>query len=248
MSSRRERKIRQRRADAQQRNIIIVIGAVIVAVAAVVFILRSTAQARLPRQNRVSAATLNKGDGTDVCAKFPPRTGSETQPPPLTIDPSKDYAAWIVTAKGDIAVDLFANIAPQTVNSFMFLACTGFYDNVTFHRVVPGFVAQGGDPKGDGTGGPGYTIPDEFSRSDLKFDAPGWVSMAHTPAPDSAGSQFFITYAPAPNLDGSFTIFGQVVKGMDVVQLITPRDPSQGGRLPPGDKMQTIIVREVGPK
>jgi cyclophilin family peptidyl-prolyl cis-trans isomerase/protein-disulfide isomerase len=166
--------------------------------------------------------------------------------PPMQIDPTKDYVAWITTEHGDIAVDLYADLAPETVNNFAYLACTGFYDNITWHRVLPGFVAQTGDPSGSGFGGPGYTIHDEFKNSDLIFDKAGWLSMAHTSAPDSASSQFFITTGPTENLNGSFTIFGKVVGGQSVVLKITPRDPSQSStELPPGDKLITIIVREV---
>jgi cyclophilin family peptidyl-prolyl cis-trans isomerase/predicted DsbA family dithiol-disulfide isomerase len=164
--------------------------------------------------------------------------------PEMVIDPSKDYSAWIVTEKGTVAVDLFADLTPETVNNFAYLACVGFYDGVTFHRVLPGFVAQAGDPTGTGVGGPGYTISDEYQNSALTFDREGWLSMAHTSEPNSAGSQFFITFGPAPNLDGSFTIFGQVVKGMDVVKAISPRDPDQPTEPPPGDSIETIVVRQ----
>jgi peptidylprolyl isomerase len=248
----RERKAqREQAAQKQQRTLIIAGGVILVLVLifAVIQISSNQPGARLPRASRVSAAGLNKGDGADICSRFPGYTGAETQPPALVVDKNKDYAAWIVTDKGEIAIDLYAEVAPQTVNNFMFLACNHFYDGLTFHRVLPGFMAQGGDPKGDGTGGPPYTIPDEFKLSDLKFDKAGQLSMAHTSAPDSAGSQFFITYAAATQLNGAFTVFGQVVKGMEFVQAITPRDPSNpsdASIIP--DKMTTIIVRQVGPK
>jgi|GEM_PF-1814117 len=165
--------------------------------------------------------------------------------PEMVIDPGKDYSAWIVTEKGTIAIDLFADLAPETVNNFAYLACVGYYDDVTFHRVLPGFVAQAGDPTGTGLGGPNYTISDEYANSALTFDREGWLSMAHTTAPNSAGSQFFITYGPAPNLNGSFTIFGQVVKGMDVAKNLTPRDPDTAtSEPPPGDSIETIVVRQ----
>ncbi len=238
---------RQRRNEQQLRLVIIIGGALILIVAGIFIALRVATPdyGRLPRANRVSAANLEPGAGKDICALFPKRTGTETQRPALVIDRGKDYAAWLQTRNGVVAIDLFANIAPETVNNFMYLACNKFYDGLTFHRVIPSFMAQGGDPKGDGTGGPGYTIPDEFGTSDLTFDQPGLVSMAHTNAPNSAGSQFFITYGPTPNLNGSFTIFGQVVKGMEVVQVITPHDP-----LFPtvrGDTIVSIIVRQVSP-
>ena len=168
------------------------------------------------------------------------------EPPPMVIDPEKNYVAWIVTEKGTIAVDLFADLAPETVNNFAYLACTGYYDDITWHRVLPGFVAQTGDPTGSGFGGPAYTIPDEYQGSGLRFDRAGLLSMAHTSQPDSARGQFFITLGPAEHLDGAFTIFGEVVDGMDVVESLSPRDQSQSFEvLPPGDRLETIIVREV---
>src|SRR5262249_38642398 len=155
-------------------------------------------------------------------------------PPPMTIDPTKTYIATITTEKGEIKIQLDPKAAPVTVNSFVFLAQDHFYDGVTFHRVIPGFVAQGGDPTGDGTAGPGYTIP--FERNDLKHDK-GVIAMARAQDPNSAGSQFYITLAPQPALDGQYVVFGRVISGMDVVEKITPRDPQQGRNLPPGDKI-----------
>lgn len=163
-------------------------------------------------------------------------------PPPMTIDASKSYTATITTVNGDIVIKLRPDLAPQTVNSFVFLAREGFYDGLTFHRVIPGFVAQGGDPLGDGTGGPGYTIPGEFTEQVL-FDKPGIVAMAR-PGNDvnGNGSQFFITLAPAPNLNGQYTIFGEVVEGQDVVDQITPRDPAQATT--PGDMIEKVTIEE----
>lgn len=170
-----------------------------------------------------------------------------SEPPPLRIDPDKDYVAWIVTEKGDIAIDLYADLAPETVNSFVYLACMGYHDNTTWHYVIPGFIAQAGDPTGTGLGAPGYAIPDEFEGSALLFDRAGLLSMGHGNTPDSAGSQFFITLGPVEDLNGAFTIFGQVVKGMDVLTGISPRDQASNPEveLPPGDLIITIIVREV---
>ena len=174
-------------------------------------------------------------------------TGSEPEQfsgPEQVIRPGHDYVATITMENGgEIVIDLFPEAAPITVNNFVFLACQGFYDGVTFHRVIPGFVAQGGDPTGTGTGGPGYTIQDEHNNG-LVFDRPGLVSMAHTAAPNSAGSQFFITYAPVAHLNGTFTIFGEVVEGMDVAEAITPRDPQSSPSLPPGDVIRQIRVEE----
>jgi cyclophilin family peptidyl-prolyl cis-trans isomerase len=162
--------------------------------------------------------------------------------PPMTIDQTKEYVATIETEKGDITIELYAEEAPLAVNSFVFLAQDGWYDNVTFHRVVPGFVAQAGDPSGTGMGGPGYVFDNEVS-SDLKFDQPGVLGMANS-GPGTNGSQFFITHTSVPNLDGSYTIFGRVISGMDVVESLTPRDPSQSSDLPPGDMILSIKIEK----
>ena len=144
--------------------------------------------------------------------------------------------------KGDIQIQLYADKAPLAVNSFVFLARNGWFDGVTFHRVIPGYLAQTGDPSGTGLGGPGYYFKNEIS-ADLKYDKPGVVGMANS-GPDTNGSQFFITYAPAPNLDRGYTIFGQVLKGMDVVESLTSRDPSQNANLPQGDKIINVTIEE----
>lgn len=162
--------------------------------------------------------------------------------PALTIDPHKDYLAIVKTEKGDFAIQLYADQAPMAVNSFIFLARNGWFDGVTFHRVLPDFVAQAGDPTGTGYGGPGYAFGNEISTK-LKFDRAGVVAMANA-GPDSNGSQFFITYQSAPKLDGAYTIFGQVIQGMDVVQKLAPRNPDDGANLPPGDQIRSIRIEE----
>lgn len=164
-----------------------------------------------------------------------------TDCPPLTIDPGKQYLAVLHTEKGDITLELYADKAPLAVNNFVFLARQGWYDGVTFHRVIPGFMAQAGDPTGTGFGGPGYAFDNEIT--DLKFDGPGVVGMANA-GPGSNGSQFFITYAAAPHLDGGFTIFGRLVSGFDVLQKLTPRDPSQPVELPSGDQITHVTIIE----
>jgi len=136
-------------------------------------------------------------------------------PPPMVIDPSKRYTATIATDNGDIVVELFADKAPRTVNNFVFLAQDGYYDGVTFHRVIHGFMAQGGDPTGIGRGGPGYRFDDEFHPA-LRHDQPGTLSMANA-GPGTNGSQFFITYVATPHLDDRHAVFGRVVAGMDAV-------------------------------
>jgi cyclophilin family peptidyl-prolyl cis-trans isomerase len=165
-----------------------------------------------------------------------------TSCPPMTIDPLKQYVATLHTEKGDISIELYPDKAPIAVNNFIFLAHNGWYDGVTFHRVISGFVAQAGDPSGTGFGGPGYAFVNETSP-DLKFDKAGVVAMANA-GPDSNGSQFFITFAPAPQLDGNYTIFGKVISGMDVAQSLTPRDPSTTLDLAPGDKILSVSIEE----
>jgi cyclophilin family peptidyl-prolyl cis-trans isomerase len=160
--------------------------------------------------------------------------------PPFDINAQKQYIATIQTEKGDIVMQLFPDKAPLAVNSFVFLARQKWYDGVTFHRVIPGFVAQTGDPSGTGKGNPGYFFNSE--TNDLLFDKPGMVAMENS-GPDTNGSQFFITFAPAPQIDGSYTIFGQVINGLDVVENLTPRD-ALSGVTPPGDKIISIDIVE----
>lgn len=182
-----------------------------------------------------------------VRALTPPTKAAEkpaakqwSSPPPMTIDKSKQYFATAKMAKGgEFVIQLFPDKAPITVNSFVFLAEQHYFDGVTFHRVIPGFMAQGGDPTGTGMGGPGYQFVNE--NNGLTFDTPGVVAMANA-GPDTNGSQFFITYAPQPRLNGGYTIFGQVVSGMDVVNGITPRNPDDNPTFP-GDTIETITIQ-----
>lgn len=161
--------------------------------------------------------------------------------PPMLIDKKKQYSAVVKMDKGgEFVVRLYADKAPVTVNSFVFLAREGYFDGVTFHRVLEGFMAQGGDPTGTGMGGPGYQFVNE--DSDLKFDKPGVVAMANA-GRNTNGSQFFITFAPAERLNGGYTIFGQVVSGMEVVNGIMRRDPMQNPSYP-GDAIQRITITE----
>ncbi len=180
-------------------------------------------------------------------------------PPEMVIDPEKQYQATIKTEKGDIVVKLDAEKAPETVNNFVFLAREGWYDGVTFFRVIEDFMAQTGDPTNTGIGGPGYRFPDEF-HPDLTHDQPGILSMANM-GPDTNGSQFFITYAPVPWLDAydengelkdcearevsCHAVFGRVIEGMDVLESLTPRNPAEDPELPPGDKIITIEIEET---
>ncbi len=163
--------------------------------------------------------------------------------PEMTIDEGSQYFATVTLENGDeFTMELYAESAPQTVNSFIFLAQEGFFDGVTFHRVLPNFVAQTGDPSGTGRGGPGYVIPNEIDP-DLSHNQPGMVAMANS-GPDTNGSQWYITLADTSQLDGSYTIFGMVTDGMDVVQGITPRDPSVDPNAPVGDAIVSIEISE----
>lgn len=161
-------------------------------------------------------------------------------PPAMIIEKDKKYSATFHTDKGDIKVQLFADKTPKTVNNFVFLAREGFYDGTIFHRVIADFMAQGGDPTGTGTGGPGYRFADEFDKS-LKHDKPGILSMANA-GPSTNGSQFFITHVPTPWLDNKHTVFGQVVDGMKVLMSIPPRDPMR--RDAPAVKINSITIQE----
>jgi peptidyl-prolyl cis-trans isomerase B (cyclophilin B) len=154
------------------------------------------------------------------------------QPPEFLIDLKKTYRATLQTERGDIELELSPQHAPNTVNNFVFLAKEGFYDGVSFHRVISNFVIQGGDPTGSGSGGPGYRFADELIGNPLKHEK-GAISMANA-GPNTNGSQFFITHSPQPHLDGKHTVFGKVVKGQDVVDAIRQ-----------GDHMLKVTIQET---
>jgi peptidyl-prolyl cis-trans isomerase B (cyclophilin B) len=164
-------------------------------------------------------------------------------PPTGDLDLSQAYSAHFVTERGEFDVELFAADAPLTVENFVNLARAGFYDGTTFHRVIPGFMAQGGDPTGTGRGGPGYQFSDEFGSSH-RHDAAGVLSMANA-GPNTNGSQFFITFGPTPHLDGKHTVFGRVTNGMDVVNALRERDPGRDTN--PGDRIERIEI-SVAPR
>ena len=167
-----------------------------------------------------------------ACAK-------QTGPPTGDLDTSKDYSAVLYTENGNITIDLFEDKVPLTVENFINLSKSGFYNNVGFHRIIPGFMAQTGDPTGTGTGGPGYTFEDEF-HPELVHKGEGIVSMANR-GPNTNGSQFFITYVSTPHLDGKHSIFGKVTSGMQIVNLLAPRDPrNQAAPLYKIDKIEII--------
>lgn len=166
--------------------------------------------------------------------------------PDMVIDTNKNYEAVIEMEGGEkIVVSLLVNEAPKTVNNFVFLAREGYYDGITFHRVIPGFMAQSGDPTGTGSGGPGYSFDDEFHK-DARHDGPGVLSMANRGVVNGMGtngSQFFITYAATPHLDDHHSVFGKVVEGMEVVDNISERDPATARNS--GDAMKSVKVNEI---
>lgn len=153
-----------------------------------------------------------KGRGTHMTTK------QWDRPPATQIDPTKGYKAVIETDRGNIELQLFSQHAPKTVNNFVFLAREGFYDGVSFHRVISNFMIQGGDPTGTGRGGPGYRFEDEVKGNPLKHET-GVISMANA-GPNTNGSQFFITLEPTPHLDNHHTVFGKVIRGMETVKEI----------------------------
>lgn len=165
--------------------------------------------------------------------------GDDPATPTGALDTSKTYTATFITDAGEFEILLFDDEAPLTVENFVNLANIGFYDGLMFHRVIADFMAQGGDPNGTGTGGPGYQFRDEFD-STRQHDKPGILSMANA-GPNTNGSQFFITFVPTPHLDGKHTIFGEVTEGMENVMNITLRNP---GDSTPGDIIQSITISE----
>ena len=167
----------------------------------------------------------------------PPKPKTYSAPPSMIIDTSKHYTATIETEKGDLVLELFASDVPVTVNNFVFLSREGFYDGSTFHRVIPGFMVQGGDPTGTGMGNAGYKFDDEFTEH---THLAGALSMANS-GPNTNSCQFFITYTPQHGLDGKHTVFGQLIEGMDVLEKLTPRDPNQNPQFE-GDKIIRIEI------
>jgi cyclophilin family peptidyl-prolyl cis-trans isomerase len=169
-----------------------------------------------------------------------PKPKTYSEPPPMAIDTSREYTAFIETEKGTMVLELFAKDVPVTVNSFVFLANEGFYDGSTFHRVIPGFMAQGGDPTGTGVGNAGYKFDDEFTEHTHEAGA---ISMANS-GPNTNSSQFFITYTPQHELDGKHSVFGRLIEGMDVLESLTPRDPSQNPDFEGDQVIRIYIVME----
>ena len=152
-------------------------------------------------------------------------------PPEIQIDPGKTYKITMETTKGEIILELYPEHAPKTVNNFVFLTKEGYYDGISFHRVISDFMVQGGDPTGSGSGGPGYRFEDELTGNPLIHER-CVISMANA-GPNTNGSQFFITHSPQPHLNGKHTVFGKVISGQDVVDAIQQ-----------GDKMEKVTVSE----
>jgi cyclophilin family peptidyl-prolyl cis-trans isomerase len=227
MSTRREAiKNEKRRRKARQKWVTyITIGLVILGLAALIWIIIASQPPK---------AVTSQNAPTVQAMQF-------ATPPPMQIDVKKQYFATVKMAKGgEFVIQLYPDKAPTTVNSFVFLANQGFFNGTTFHRVLEGFMAQGGDPTGLGNGGPGYTFENEIN--DLLFDKPGVVAMANA-GPNTNGSQFFIMFGPYGLSENDYTIFGQVISGMDVVNGLTRRDPEQNPNFA-GDAIASITISE----
>lgn len=227
MSNKNRKRVQSKRKNLAKRNSdttrLVGFVILILAVAAILWLV-------FPREGSGEAGGVSLADAKQYDSS-----------PPMTIDVNKQYFATVRMANGgEFVIQLYPDKAPITVNNFVFLAREGFYDGTTFHRVLEGFMAQGGDPTGTGSGGPGYQFANE--DSDLTFDKAGVVAMANA-GRDTNGSQFFITFSPQEYLNGGYTIFGQVVEGMDVVDGITLRDPTQNPSYP-GDAIESVIIAE----
>jgi cyclophilin family peptidyl-prolyl cis-trans isomerase len=165
-------------------------------------------------------------------------------PPAMAIGSNKKYQATFKTQHGDLQITLFADRAPITVNNFVFLAREGYYDGTTFHRVIPDFMVQGGDPTATGTGGPGYKFNDEADALRGKHDGPGVLSMANS-GPNTNGSQFFITHVATPWLDGKHAVFGKVADKASLAVLMKIRERDPGRDRQPGDKLESVTITEM---
>ena len=229
MSSKRRKIVSQKRKSKNQKKsysqVAILVGVLVIVVIAVVIGVTLSNKNNKPASEDPTTSGLKQYDSA----------------PPMTIDTSKQYLATVKLAKGgEFVIELYPKQAPITVNSFVFLAREGYFDGVTFHRVLPNFMAQTGDPTGTGGGGPGYEFVNE--DSELTFDKAGVVAMANA-GRDTNGSQFFITFGPVERLNGGYTIFGQVISGMDVVNGITLRNPESNPTFS-GDVIESITITE----
>lgn len=193
-----------------------------------------------PTATPASAPAASNGGGQIDPSASMLSAGDDPRPPAGALDTSKTYHATFKTEAGEFKILLFDDEAPLTVENFVNLATIGFYEGTQFHRVIPGFMAQGGDPKGTGAGGPGYRFRDEFDAT-RRHDKQGILSMANS-GPNTNGSQFFITFDATPHLDDRHSVFGEVVEGMDNVLNITVRDP--GSAAFTGDLIESITITE----
>ena len=235
--SARRQEAERRRQEVRRRLIItwvIVVAVLILAVAAFV----------LSQVNDEPSEWTEMAADRPLAAVDPAvRNNYYSAPPDTVIDGDKEYQAAIrMAGGGEMRLNLFDDEAPTTVNNFVFLANQGFYDGTTFHRVLENFMAQGGDPTGTGTGGPGYSIAGEADNG-LTFDRRGLLAMANSGSPDTAGSQFFITFTPQEGLNGGYTIFGELVEGDEVLSGISLRDPDTNPTAP-GDTIEEIVIYE----
>ena len=235
--SARRHEAERRRQEVRRRLIITWVVVAIVLVVAVAALVLSL------REEEPGAWTEMAADRPLAAVDPAVRNDYFSAPPDTVIDSDKEYQAAIrMAGGGEMRLDLFAEEAPTTVNNFVFLANQGFYDGTTFHRVLENFMAQGGDPTGSGTGGPGYNIAGEADNG-LTFDRRGLLAMANSGSPDTAGSQFFITFTPQEGLNGGYTIFGELVEGDDVLSNISLRDPDTNPT-EPGDTIEEIVIYE----
>jgi cyclophilin family peptidyl-prolyl cis-trans isomerase len=233
---------RQAERQAQQRRRARIVGGItgLLVIGAAVAGFIAITGGETPKASSTPSSSTSPSAAAELCSSKAPKTAGEKKPtfkhaPEMTIDPKATYTATMKTSCGTVQMDLYPDVAPIGVNNFVFLAKHGFYDGLTFHRIVAGFVVQGGDPAGDGSGGPGYQFKNEISKKVTFADA-GMLAYANSGV-DTNGSQFFITLAPQPGLDptadASYTIFGKVTKGMDVVQkmgAVPVSDPTGSGQ------------------
>lgn len=234
-----KKKTNAKKSDANQKIKAAAIAVIIFAVPMIVMAIGINIKSRQAKLLTPVAQTAIPNDSAQTSNNGSPKQYSSA--PEMSIDTSKQYFATFKMEKGgEFVVQLYPDKAPITVNSFVFLARDGYFDGVTFHRVLEGFMAQGGDPTGTGMGGPGYEFVNE--DSDLTFDKAGVMAMANA-GRDTNGSQFFITFGPAENLNGGYTVFGQVVSGMDVVNGLTRRDPNQSPDFN-GDVISSVTIEE----
>jgi peptidylprolyl isomerase len=231
----KKRREEQQRKQQQQNQTMMIVGGVLAVVVIGIIIWQL-----LPSDNSASEPVVLEGERPLAALDPEDRDGFFDSAPENILEPGVDYQAIIRTANGDMTLDLFEEIAPITVNSFVFLANQGFYDGTTFHRVLEDFMAQGGDPSGTGSGGPGYEFVNE-TDNDLAFDRRGLLAMANA-GPNTNGSQFFITFVPYPSLNGGYTIFGELIDGDDALSAISLRDPFSATT--PGDEIIRIDIVE----